>query len=53
MGCFLRTREDWEREPHNNPQEFPAESARLAQRDYALTVAFGWLDQNANIKGGE
>ena len=53
MGCHLRTRAEWESDPHNNPNEFPEGSPQLAERDYALSVAIGWLDRHAANEGGE
>jgi len=51
MGCHLRTREDWERNPWNNPSEFPDNGSRKSQRrQFALKMAFLWLDENSEEK---
>ena len=52
MGCFLRTRAEWETDPHNNPKEFSAGSPELTRRDLALQIAYQWLDAN-KPEGGE
>jgi hypothetical protein len=50
MGCYLRPREEWESDPHNNIREFPEGSPDLARRDFALSLAFQWLDFHAVAK---
>jgi len=52
MGCHLRTREDWEKDFWNNPQEFPNNGDKAsAKRLLAFKLAIQWLDAQTVAKG--
>ncbi len=46
MGCKLLPREDWEKDPWNNPNEFPNDNSPHSNaRMFALEIAMMWLDK--------
>jgi hypothetical protein len=51
MGCFIRTRAEWEANPWNNQREFPNDGSLLSElRQQALKMAFQWLDEKMKLQ---
>jgi hypothetical protein len=51
MGCFLRKREDWEKDFWNNEKEFPDDGNIESQRrEVAFKMACLWLDAESTRK---
>jgi len=48
MGCFTRTRREWEKDFWNNDDEFPNDGSMSSElRKLAFETACKWLDLNA------
>ena len=47
MGCYLRSRDEWELDFWNNPNEFPNNgNIKSVRREQAFKIACAWLDFN-------
>jgi len=48
MGCYIRTRKEWEEDFWNNLGEFPNDNSKKSKdRVFAFEIACKWLDANA------
>jgi len=47
MGCFIRTRKEWEDNFWNNDKEFPNDNSKTSNdRLLAFELAIQWLNAN-------